>query len=142
MEKNYIITIVDSHVSQGEKGGSEFTSVGSFTWEEGGNYRIGYREADPSMQGAVTSIAVSDNATKIEMTRSGPFGTQLIMEKNRRHVCIYKTPYGELNLGVYTSAIESVMNPCGGKIRFCYTLDFNTGLASENELTVTVKEEK
>lgn len=142
MDKNYIITIVDSHVSQGEKGGSEFTSVGSFQWEENGDYRLSYRETDPSMGGAVTTIAVSDNAARIEMTRSGPFGTQLIMEKNRRHVCLYHTPYGELNLGIYTGFIKSVMGPAGGTLRFCYTLDFSTGLASENELTVTVKEEK
>ncbi|HZK39242.1 MAG TPA: DUF1934 domain-containing protein, partial [Clostridia bacterium] len=57
-----------------------------------------------------------------------------------RHNCHYITPHGEFMMGIFTRYVNSKMNADGGELKFKYTIDFNTGLASVNELKVTVKE--
>lgn len=136
MDKKYLIKIVDSHETDGDKSVSELTTVGSFTGNSQ-HYSISYTETDEAMQGAVTTLEV-ENKSKIVMTRRGSYATQLILEKARRHTCCYETPFGELMMGVYATSIRSDIDENGGRLNFRYTLDFNSGLASINELTITV----
>ena len=76
------------------------------------------------------------------MTRSGSFTAQMIMEKGKRHTCVYETPMGSLSLGIYTNKVESTMTPEGGKLIFSYTLDANGSFLSDNILEVTLEKIK
>lgn len=138
--KKVLISITDRHESGGEDSGAELITVGTLRgW--GDNYLIKYTEQDSSMKNSVTTLKV-ENKSRIIMTRTGEFSTELIIEQDKRHNCHYQTPYGELMMGVFARSVHSKMNPDGGELRFLYTIDFNSGLASVNELKVTVKEVK
>ncbi len=66
--------------------------------------------------------------------------TRLILEKGKRHLCQYDTGYGSLMVGVFTSSFESTLNEQGGSLRVRYTLDINSSLSSNNEISIIVKE--
>ena len=70
--------------------------------------------------------------------RSGS-STRLILEKGRRHLCLYDTGYGTLTLGVFTSELSTSLGEAGGRIDIKYTLDIDSNLSSSNEITVEVK---
>ena len=74
------------------------------------------------------------------MTRTGKYNTEMVIEKERRHLCCYTTPYGELMMGIYANLISNEIGENGGTLKFSYTIDFNNTPASENELEITVAE--
>ncbi len=135
--KKAVIYITDSHLQEGEKFACELTTSGSYEYS-GKDFTVVYNETDEELQGCSTTLKV-ENGSRITMTRTGKYNTEMILEKERRHTCCYSTPYGELMMGVYTRKLAADMNENGGTLNFAYTIDFNNDLASENELTVKVK---
>jgi uncharacterized beta-barrel protein YwiB (DUF1934 family) len=136
--KNVLISIVDMHEYDGENTKSELITVGTLHGC-GDNYSLEYEEQDEALLGCVTTITVEDGK-KIILTRTGQVNTEMIIEKDKRHNCHYDTPHGEFMMGVFARYVNSDMACDGGELNFAYTIDFNTGLASYNELKVTVKE--
>ena len=63
----------------------------------------------------------------------------MILEKGRRHLCLYDTGYGMLTVGVFTSQLDSSLGEQGGRVDIKYTLDIDSNLSSSNEITVEVK---
>mgnify|MGYP003306201258 CR=1 FL=1 len=63
---------------------------------------------------------------------------EMVIEKDRRHLCCYTTPYGELMMGIYAKTVLNEIGEHGGTLKFAYTIDFNNTPASENELQITV----
>ncbi|MEI6578372.1 MAG: DUF1934 domain-containing protein [Eubacteriales bacterium] len=137
-DKNVIISIVDNHESDGENSTSELITVGTLNGS-GDNYSLVYAEQDEALKGCITTIKVEDK-NRIVMTRTGDICAEMIIEKDKRHNCHYITPHGDFMMGVFARYVTSKMNADGGELKFQYTIDFNTGLASVNELMVTVKE--
>ena len=119
MMKKALVTITDSHCSDGEDYSLELTTSGEYAETEDG-FILAYDEADEELDGCMTELRFS-------------FGGRIAM----RRVGYYTTPYGELMMGIYTKSVtfESLEN--GGRLRFAYTIDFNNDLASENELDIT-----
>ena len=73
----------------------------------------------------------------VTMSRSG-YSTRLILEKGRRHLCLYDTGFGSLTVGVYTSRLDVDLDDTGGKLEIAYTLDVDSNLSSQNLLSVEV----
>jgi len=138
--KNAIITITDRHFQDGEEYTCELTTSGSFEVTENGCI-VNYVETDEEMTNCHTKLTV-EGSQKITMTRTGKYNTEMVIEKDRRHLCCYTTPYGELMMGIYAKTVINEIGENGGKLSFSYTIDFNNTPASENELfiSVTVKD--
>ena len=43
-------------------------------------------------------------------------------------------------LGIFANKISNSLSDDGGKLNFSYTLDINSGLISENEIEINIKE--
>ncbi|MCQ2475216.1 MAG: DUF1934 domain-containing protein [Clostridia bacterium] len=140
--KNAIVRITDTHIQNGEKARCELTSAGSFGIENGA-YCIKYEETDNELSGCVTTLRI-EAPNRISMLRSGKYNTEMVFETDRRHNCFYKTPFGEMMMGIYSKRVFSELDENGGSVNFAYTIDFNNDLVSENELkiSVNVKEEQ
>jgi uncharacterized beta-barrel protein YwiB (DUF1934 family) len=137
-KKDVIISIVDNHESDGENSTSELITVGTLNGY-GDNYSLVYAEQDEALKGCITTIRVEDSH-RIIMTRTGDICAEMVIEKDKRHNCHYITPHGDFMMGIFARYINSAMKADGGELKFQYTIDFNTGFASVNELMVTVKE--
>lgn len=134
--KNAIVQIKDIHIQNGEKACCELTSAG-FLGIENGGFSVKYEETDNELSGCVTTLHI-EAPNKISMLRSGKYNTEMVFEKDRRHICYYKTPFGEMMMGIYSKKVVSELGENGGYINFAYTIDFNNELVSENELFISV----
>ncbi len=135
--KNAIIHITDTHIQNGEKARCELTSAGLFGIENG-VYCIRYEESDNELSGCETALRI-EAPNRISMLRSGKYNTEMVFEMDRRHSCFYRTPFGEMMMGIYSKKVFSELDENGGKVSFAYNIDFNNDLVSENELEITVE---
>lgn len=138
MKKKFLIEILDTHDSDGEILNMNMSTVGTLEGEDH-DYSISYTEHGGELEGCVTTLHVKDGRC-VTMTRTGHYTSEMTIEQDKRHTCHYSTPFGDFMMGVFAKRVDSHMGKQGGTLSFEYTLDFNSDLASENHLTINVKE--
>ena len=119
----------------GEQTRTELTARGTLERSDDG-VRLTYTEA-PDDGGAHVTVTVRGTQTVIE--RRGEISSRMILEQNKRHLCRYDTPYGQLSL--HTQATKVVFTDKGNTalLQAAYTLDMN-GACTEQEIEFTIKE--
>ncbi len=75
----------------------------------------------------------------VTIERTGILEHKLMVEKDKRHLCLYTTPYGNMTVGVFGEEIKNRLTEQGGSIYMKYSIDINSGLISENEIEINVK---
>ncbi|NMP38105.1 MAG: DUF1934 domain-containing protein [Clostridiales bacterium] len=141
MKKKVVINISDKQSPDvGEPETLEMNIFGTLSFSQDA-YTLEYTELDGELAGCTTSLCVDDPG-RVIMRRSGSYNSELTIERNKRHNCHYDTPYGGFLMGIFGKAVHSSMTPRGGTLKMRYTVDFNSELAAENEMTITVKEYK
>ena len=134
-----MISIVGKQQVDGETGEIRIDTLGSYV-KKGDHWYIAYKEYDEDDPNRYqTSILKIESGEKVTLMRDNS-ATRLILEKGKRHLCQYDTGYGSLMVGVFTSSFESTLNEQGGSLRVRYTLDINSSLSSNNEISIIVKE--
>lgn len=139
MEERYKITVVGKQTVDGESDKIEVITDGDLQVENG---RITivypeYAEDDPSK---TTDTTVTLEQGILSIDRRGEMRSHLILEKGRRHECLYETPMGQMFIGIFTDDIRADVGEHGGEISASYQLDFNRSVVSYNEFFISVKE--
>ncbi|MGI6254513.1 MAG: DUF1934 domain-containing protein [Acutalibacter sp.] len=139
LKEDYDINIIGRQDYTGfdEVGEISLNTTGSYT-SKGGTRFIAYKEYDAENPKVSCTSVLKVEPDKVTMMRSGT-ATRLILEKGRRHLCLYDTGYGMLTVGVFTSQLDSSLGEKGGRVDIKYTLDIDSNLSSSNEITVEVK---
>ena len=132
LKDDYDINIIGRQAWEEDQGEITLNTTGAYTYRGGARF-IAYKDSKVSY----TSVLKVEPG-KVTMMRSGS-STRLILEKGRRHLCLYDTGYGTLTLGVFTSELSTSLGEAGGRIDIKYTLDIDSNLSSSNEITVEVK---
>lgn len=137
MENNVLISLTSIQWQDGEKCETELLTKASYT-SKGGWDIISYEDTSATgFEGSVTTIRV-DDSKNASITREGTANSVLSLEIGRKHFCQYGTPYGSLQIGVYTHAIENTLAE-NGRLYLKYTLDANSSYLSDNEIIMTVQ---
>lgn len=136
-KKDVLIEIHSIYAQEGDTDTVDFMTDGVY-YKERDQYVIAYNESEMTgMAGCRTKLTV-DGERCVTMSRSAPAKSMLMIERGVRHQCHYDTGVGSMTIGVCGNKIVSTLGDNGGKLQFAYSLDINTTLASENEVTVTV----
>ena len=138
MKKDALIEIKGKYSSDNGVDSIELTTLGSFT-NLNGKYYITYREQNDQSDATVTTVTV-DGDNRVTLSRRGEITSRMLLEKGKRHLFHYKTSFAEFMLGIFANKISNSLNDDGGKLNFSYTLDINSGLISENEIEINIKE--
>ena len=139
MKKDVLITIRGTQQVNEEKDVVEMITTGRY-YRKNGLYYISYEETEATgYEGCRTTLKIGPN-DKVTMTRFGPSRSQLIVQQGVRHQCQYDTGYGAMTIGVMGNRFESSLSDRGGEVKFGYTLDIEATVASENTVSVHVKE--
>lgn len=102
-------------------------------------YYIEYEESIISgLEGSKTIIMVEDRRVFLE--RTGSSESRFILEKGRKYVNYYETPFGKMEMGVFPTRVDSIMDENQGKLDVKYELDVSGIYAGSNELMVTYQE--
>ena len=118
-----------------------YDSTGTFRTSEndGGKSKyITYLEYDEERADISRKVFLKVENQSVTMQKQGT-ETKLIMEKDKRHNCIYATEFGPMTFGIYTDEIEDKLTEKGGTLHLSYTLSLNGSLASFNTLDLTVQ---
>lgn len=133
-----MIRLRDQHEYEAETADATMYLFGDLVFDKG-TYTITYHDEAGDLAGCTTAITCKDG-NEVSIRRTGPYETELIMEKGRRHSCLYSTEYGDVLMGVYAETVNSSMKETGGDLEFAYTIDFDGDFVSRNTLHLTVKE--
>ena len=97
---------------------------------------------DESIEGfeddCVTSLKI-EKGGPVTLNRTGKYKSEMIFEKNKRHVGCYFTPHGDLMIGIDTYNLEYNLDKTGGEINIRYNVDCNSDPVSLNDLKISVK---
>ncbi|MBQ9899199.1 MAG: DUF1934 domain-containing protein [Ruminococcus sp.] len=138
MKKNVMINLTSIQWQDNEQSRTELITRASLVKENGWDI-ISYEDTSATgFEGSVTTIKV-DNSRNASITRKGTANSVLSLEIGRKHFCQYGTPYGNLQIGVYTHAIDNTIEK-DGRLYLKYTLDLNSSYLSDNEIIMTVQD--
>ena len=141
MKENYLISVTGIQTVDGEKDKIEVTTSGEYIYTDK-EIRITYREYDnenPEIS-FLSTVLVEGNV--VTVIRTTPGDSRLILEKGRRHQCHYSTMFGDLTVGVFADRMTCDLDSYGGRLYVSYSLDFNAGLVSHNEIIIDVREKE
>ena len=102
-----------------------------------GCYYIDYDESEATgFEGSHAQFQVNKN--RMTMTRTGSTFSNLVFENGVRHFCHYGTEFGDCMVGITTQELSHTLDDKGGEIHLRYLIDVNSGLMTENEITIKV----
>ncbi len=136
--KKVEIEFVSEQQYHDDRESSKLKAMGQFQVIDGVK-TISYTEPDEEMGKSETVIKVI-NDNFIEMTRKGVYETSFLIEEGKTHSCIYKTPFGEMNMDIVATRVNAQIPDVSGKILLCYRLESNSEIIGENNLLLKINE--
>lgn len=137
MKENAIIKMFSVQYEDGEKTESELITEGFFRFK-GNLANISYVDSEVTgFVGSETSVTVRGSSYASVM-RKGTANSNLTLEKDKKHHCYYCTPFGEMNVGIFTKEIENNLTADGGTLYMKYIVDVNSAYVSDNEIKLVV----
>ncbi len=115
----------------------QFLTRGMLSLESEGKAVIRYRESIPdedsgeSIQADIRLDLLKDQVT---MTRSGDFSNIMVFMPDQRFEGKYRTPWGEMNMGIFSREVHCDIGQNRGAVHLKYQVDFQGNYASTNEL--------
>lgn len=137
MKKNVLISLTSIQHQDGDKTSTELLTRADM-YTENGCLVISYEDTPATgFEGSVTTIKVN-GSKDASIIRKGTANSVLSLETGRKHFCEYGTPYGIMQIGVFTHSIENTV-AVDGRLYLKYTLDLNSSYLSDNEIILTVQ---
>ncbi|MBR6184648.1 MAG: DUF1934 domain-containing protein [Clostridia bacterium] len=98
-------------------------------------WRIDYTETQPDNESSDVTLLMDKGV--VTMQRSGTFATSMVFEQGRRFEGSYRTPYGDLAMGVYPTHVKyQVEDGPVGEVDLTYQLDLQGQFAAMHELRI------
>lgn len=143
MTKDVLISVSGLHadmdeVENGDNEAIEVLNSGSYFFRDGTHY-IFFEEVSEGFLGVTrTQIRLHGNES-LEVIKKGISNLHMIFEKNKRNLSQYTTPYGQLNLGIFTQGIMVEETEENINVRVEYAMDVNCEPVAECEIKINVK---
>lgn len=139
MQPNVLITIEGHQSTLDEPEQTvRLTTEGQF-FQKDNVWHVAYDESEATgMAGTRTQLSV-DAKGAVTLARRGSTEMELIFIKGSRHITQMATPYGDLDVGIYTSLVETNLKPEGGSIHLGYSVDFNQQETTSTRLDLEIR---
>lgn len=136
MKNNVMISLTSIQIQDNDKNETELLTK-AIVSKSGGCDVISYEDTQATgFEGSITTITVKGNESA-SIIRKGTANSVLSLETGRKHYCQYGTPYGNIQIGVYTHSINNTISE-NGRLYLKYTLDMNSSLLSDNEIIMKI----
>lgn len=98
-------------------------------------WQLDYTETDPD-SGTKQEIRMLLKEGSVSMMRKGPYATGMVFEKDKRFEGAYRTPYGDMSLGVYATRVHWRVENGEGNVNLTYSLDLQGHFTAVHELSL------
>ena len=116
----------------------EVLSPGNYFFKDGKHY-IFFEEVAEGIPGVTkTQIKITGKET-VEVIKKGISNTHMIFDKTKKNRSYYDTPYGQLNLGIFTKDIMIDEKEDNINIKVEYVLDVNYEPLAECSIRINIK---
>ncbi len=131
-----LLEIIGTQQIDDKKDKIELTTMGTIR-DDGTAYIVRYKEEqEPPSKPIDVTVRIAKDASSVNMTRSGGLDSCLLIEKSKRNQCQYRTPFGDVLMGIYGREVETVLEEDGGKFNFVYDIDINGSVTSKNTVNM------
>ena len=139
MKKKALITVIGRQNYNGDKDEIKMKTVGTIEHCDD-RYIIRYDENLEEVSTPLKSkITIAKDESKVEMIKTGPYSSYLVIEKSKRHLCNYGTEYGDMLMGIFGREVENDFNENEGTFKFSYDIDINGAISSQNDVIIKFK---
>ena len=98
-------------------------------------WRIDYTETQPDNESSDVILTMGRGV--VTMQRTGPYGTSMVFEQGHRYEGSYRTPFGNLAMGVFPTHVKyKVEDGMAGQVDLTYQLDLQGQFAAMHELRI------
>ena len=111
MTKDVIVSISGLHMDmvanafREEEDAIEVVTPASYYWRNGKHYIL-YDEVLEGMGGTIRNKIKITGTDSLEIMKTGASNTHMVFEKNKKNLTYYRTPYGQLLVGLNTRDME------------------------------------
>lgn len=139
MEKDVIISIRGTQDYSGtDPDTMELVTEGKLAVQDGARC-LSYEESElTGMEGTTTVFQVEPE--KVTLLRLGSVQSEMVFEEGRRHMSLYSTPYGNMEIGVRARRLNSTLELTGGRLEIDYDIEINHMLAGQSLFRIDVRE--
>ncbi|MDD2534233.1 MAG: DUF1934 domain-containing protein [Eubacteriales bacterium] len=139
MQPNVMITI------EGHQWGLEepeqtirLTTEGQL-YQENEIWHVAYDESEATGMAGTHTVLTVDPFGAVTLARSGSHDMELVFVQGSRHITRMATPYGDLDVGIYTNVVQSDLKASGGSIHLGYSVDFNQQETTNTRLDMQIR---
>ena len=139
MEKDVIISIRGTQDYSGtDPDTMELVTEGKLAVQDGA-LCLSYEESElTGMEGTTTVFQVEPE--KVTLLRLGSVQSEMVFEEGHRHMSLYSTPYGNMEIGVRARRLNSTLELTGGRLEIDYDIEINHMLAGQSLFRIDVRE--
>ena len=139
IEKNVILFVRgEQQFNQGEPEVTELMTEGSMTLEEDGEITLTYQETElTGMEGTTTRFSIRDDTV---LARTGMVNSQLVFQRGKRNSSLYETPWGMMQVDVFTTSLAHRLDGRGGILEIKFNISVDHQVAGENQFKIRVRE--
>lgn len=140
MKENYLINVIITQETQGEKETIETTTVGEYEQKDNKKF-ICYKEySDTNPVTSVETVVEINEGSVVKIKRKGEITTELVLEEGKRHICECHTIAGDMIIAISTNFVTDTLSAEGGYLKTEYEVDFGSGIVNLNKITINIKE--
>ena len=115
----------------------EMLTGGEYYFRNGAHY-VKYEEVFEGMEGS-TSNLLKIKPHVIELRKKGVANVHMVFEKDKKNITFYDTPFGQIQMGVSTTGIDTLVEEDKMFVTIEYTLDMNDSFVADCTLELTVQ---
>ena len=137
MEKDVVISIRGMQWYENRESDSIELVTRGVMLRDGVVCTLSYQESElTGLEGTLTTIQVEGE--QVSMLRVGEYNTQMVFQTGRRHLSVYNTPYGAMEVGVNTRHLLAELKEDSGIIEVDYDIEVDHALAGRNAVQIEI----
>ena len=123
----------------------QFITKGTLSVDSNNEAILKYTESQQDEETGEISdslITLSLKKNRVTMTRKGEYSNTMVFVPDQRFEGVYKTPYGNMEMAVFSRGVYCNIGESKGSVHLKYQLDFQGSYTSTNELHLEYSEER
>ncbi len=136
MKKDVLVSISGLQYEVDKDDAVEIISVGEYYIRNNKHYIL-YEEVLEDLDG-ITNCTIKISEDQIDIIKRGSTNVHMIFEENKKNTTYYHTPFGDLQVGVYTSSIKVLEEEDRVVAEIKYGLDINYSHVSDCEIMIKI----
>jgi len=140
MKKHVLVSISGLQYEIDKDEAVEVISVGEY-YNKNGKHYVLYEEILEEVAG-VTNCTIKITDSQIDIIKRGANNVHMVFETNKKNTTYYQTPFGELQIGIYTNQIEVHEEEDKIVADINYGLDINYSFVSDCQIQIKLTSKK